>query len=370
MAPVHQWGDVRVFKKEAVSYAEQGFDVTLIARAPNFIHSDGVKIVPRWGDFDSRLLRFLSLPFVLIQTFLNRADVYHLHNPDTIPIAFILKLFGRHYIYDTHEDFEKRILIREWIYPSLRKILAFLVSRAEKVVCKFSISTFVTQESVANRLGEKSLVVGNAPRHNKKMYDRVYQEVSNIDSGNTDFRLVYLGLINKSRGLFSMVEALEYVNKKHSCRLWLIGPADPEDLNKARLMAGWEYVDYIPSVEQELAFAYVVKSDVGLIYIDDVGGHKYTDPNKIYEYMAFSKPFIASDFEMWRDKLGRLGAGIFISAGSSTNLSLAVENMVGLNAEEREEMGRKGREYINIYNWQNEFDKILSVYEAYFNVGN
>ncbi|MDX1405860.1 MAG: hypothetical protein R3192_15045, partial [Woeseiaceae bacterium] len=86
VAPVHVWDDVRVFQKEATTLARAGYRVTLIAKAQSrFIHN-GIEVIPSISSSEFRLVRFLLLPLVAIQALLQNANIYHLHNPDTIPI--------------------------------------------------------------------------------------------------------------------------------------------------------------------------------------------------------------------------------------------------------------------------------------------
>src|SRR5262245_62463499 len=94
VAPVHIYDDVRVFQKEAKSLAANGYHVTLIARTDRLRFVEGVKILPA-PVAPNRLKRFLSLFRVFKMALAEQGEIYHLHNPDTIPVAFGLKLFGK-----------------------------------------------------------------------------------------------------------------------------------------------------------------------------------------------------------------------------------------------------------------------------------
>ena len=164
VAPVHVWDDVRVFHKEACSLADAGYAVSLIARAPEPRTVNGVRVVPSVGSAGFRPLRFLLSPVVAIQALLQGADIYHLHNPDTLPVAVLLRMCGRKVNYDTHEDFSRRILIRGWLPKPLRRPTAFLVSRMEGFVAAIANASIATQQQVVERLGRKALLVANPPR--------------------------------------------------------------------------------------------------------------------------------------------------------------------------------------------------------------
>jgi len=91
VAPVHCYNDVRVFQKQAITLAKEGYQIVLLARAPKVLVEKGIKIQPVPA-YSNRVMRFLKLPLILQQAWIEKADLYHLHNPDTLPLAFALKL--------------------------------------------------------------------------------------------------------------------------------------------------------------------------------------------------------------------------------------------------------------------------------------
>ena len=301
--------------------ADAGYQVSVIARTPSPQTINGIKIIPPFGNPESRLSRFLLLPFVGIQALLQKADIYHLHNPDTLPAVVLLRIFRKKVVYDTHEDFSRRILVRQWIPKILRRPLAYLVSGFESFAARIATASIATQKNVVDRLGANALLLGNPPRVNEDLYATVSKHAQEIDGQECQVRAVYIGRISQVRGLFEMVDALEIVNEAARVRLWLIGPADDVDLDAARRRPGWQYVDYVPSVPQEVAYAYVERADVGLVVIHDVADHGETDPNKLYEYLMFGKPFIASAFDGWRSKLADIDAGWFVEPGSAGEIA-------------------------------------------------
>ncbi|NVK42623.1 MAG: glycosyltransferase [Oceanospirillaceae bacterium] len=362
LAPVHDWDDVRVFKKQARSAAEFGYDVTLIAQSDSEKMIDGIKVIPAPFSRYRRFVRlFMGWRIFLIAFKLN-ADIYHLHNPDTIPVAWLLKLFSRKVIYDTHEDFTKRLLQRKWLPSPSRRFLAFIVGWLEFITSRVVDFTIVTQENVMKRLGKNAVMILNLPRVSNDVQYEAKRYAERIEVTVSEFRLIYIGALSESRGLFEMVSSLSYINEHINCRLWLIGPADSADLEKAKRINGWEYVDYHEKMKQEKAFGFVLQSDVGLIYIRDVGDHSKSDPNKVYEYMAFSKPFIASDFEKWRMKYACLKAGSFVKPGSAELLAKAVLKMAAVDKKERELMGDRGYTFVLNNNWDGESKKLMDLY--------
>ena len=364
VAPIHIWNDVRVFKKQAVSLENSGYEVCLVARMPK--EQDGltvknIKLIRSKLSDKGKISRILLIYKVFFQALSCRSDIYHLHNPNTIPIAFLLRLFGKKVIYDTHEDFSQRLLFRDWIPNNLKKISCHIVSILEAITAKVSNGAIGTQSAVVRRLGNKAILIGNQPRFNESLLKEVDKIKHSLKYDNSVFRLVYLGSINSSRGISDIVNALELINNKSPVRLWLLGEIGNDYLQELKALQGWNYVDYLGCLEQELAFSYVSMSDLGVIYIHDVGDHAFTDPNKLYEYMTFGKPFIASDFNHWKEKLLGFEAGSFITPNCPGLFADKVIELIG-KPNLRKTMGETGLQYVSQNNWDIEFKKLKKLY--------
>lgn len=362
VAPVHQWDDVRVFRKQAVTLSEAGYDVVLLAQADGPLERDGVRVEPAPVPPTPRGARFLALPRVLRRALRERADLYHLHNPDTLPIALALKLLGRKVVYDTHEDFAERLRVREWIPSALRGLLAWGVARLETLAAALVDASIATQDDVAERLRHGTVVVGNPPRLDRDLLRRVEELAEGIVDPFEGLRAVYIGGISVARGSLDMVDAMEQVNAVSPARLWLVGADIDGALDAARARPGWRYVDLVDWQPQERALAYVARSDVGLIVLRDVGGHRRIDPNKLYEYMALGIPFVGSDFPDWRRRLQSCDAGWFVRPGDPVALATAL--LAARDARTRKEKGQAGQRLVDTYNWARESEKLLSLYAS------
>jgi glycosyltransferase involved in cell wall biosynthesis len=274
-----------------------------------------------------------------------------------------LKIFGKTVVYDTHEDFTKRIMIRNWVPFTIRKVVAYAVGISEKLLAKMLDASIATQIDVVSRLGEKAVLIGNVPRFNPELIKDVNALAHKIDDKFDGLRAIYIGGLSYSRGLLDMINAIEIANEIVPIRIWLIGAADQKDLRDARNVDGWKYVDFYERMPQLEAFAYVSKSDVGLIVLRKIGGHECTDPNKIYEYMTFKVPFIASNFDSWFAKFKDIGAGCFVPPGDFEKLSQKLIELAK-SPKKRAAMGERGYKYVEKYNWNHEEIKLLNLYDS------
>lgn len=359
VAPVHWYDDVRVFQKEAKTLAENGYRVLLLARAERRMLEDGVEVVPL-PSFGSRALRFLYLPGILWRALKLKGDAYHLHNPDTLPLAVALKALGRRVVYDTHEDFSERVLIRQWIPQTLRPFVARAVCALESTIGRVVDYPIATQAGVARRLGARATLIENPPVSRGPLIENAFAFSRDLEKGNC-FRVVYVGGVGVERGIFTLVDALERANEKAHCRLWLIGGGDEGEIRRARERPGWKFVDYLGKLPQFQAFGHVIKADAGFAIFPEMGGNANINSNKLYEYMLFGVPFVASDFRRWRQSVPE-DCGLFVDPDKPSEVSDALVWMAE-HEQGREELGARGRKFVlSSYNWEVESEKLLSVY--------
>src|SRR5207302_1599961 len=102
LTSVHPVYDTRIFEKECVSLVAAGYDVHLVAPAAESKRVRGVTIVAV-PPARSRLGRAtVTTARVLVRALQIRARVYHLHDPELIPVGIVLRALGQKVIYDAH----------------------------------------------------------------------------------------------------------------------------------------------------------------------------------------------------------------------------------------------------------------------------
>lgn len=363
LAPVHIYDDVRVFRKEAVTLAQAGHEVILYARTPDGqpLERDGVKVEP--VRYRSRLGRFAQLPLIGHRAWKQRAAVYHLHNPDTIPLVLGLKARRRTVVYDTHEDFRTEILLRRWLPGPVRHPAAAAVAVAERLVARVADAVIVTQEQLLDRL-PGAVVIGNPPIVDRERATRAAQARRTHDPRRAV--LGYVGGLSADRGLGRMLDLLHHVQEYLPTRLLLIGGAVNDDaLTEARSRPEWRWVDERGVLPQEEAFAALDEADAGLILFEDTASHRHLDPNKIYEYLGLALPVIASDFPDWRRRFGGADVGLFIDPAWSASRAA---REVGTWLKDRADVllaGSVGADWVwRNYSWQNDgAPRLLSLYQ-------
>lgn len=104
------------------------------------------------------------------------------------------------------------------------------------------------------------------------------------------------------------------------------------------------------------------KSIAGLLLFQDNENHYTSMPNKMFEYMAAGLPVVASDFEYWRNIIENNRCGFCVNYSDVEGIREAIEFLFN-NLDDAKQMGLNGRKLIEEkYNWNNEEDKLLSLY--------
>ena len=134
LTSVHTPFDTRIFHKQAKSLLKAGYDVTLIAQHDKDEVVDEVKILalskPR-----NRLWRMLGTWRIFKLAYRQKADVYHFHDPELLPMGLFLKLLKKgKVIYDVHEDYPKAILTKSWLPSMVRRPVSSVFTFLEKSV--------------------------------------------------------------------------------------------------------------------------------------------------------------------------------------------------------------------------------------------
>lgn len=360
VAPGHRpWGNRVV--REARALVAAGYRVSVICRCDESFVGEGIRFLPG-PNTQGRWMRAWNWMVVLRQALRQKGSVYHLHNPAMLPVALGLKLWGRKVIYDTHEDFSRRLMLRRWIPRPLRRPACWWVSRAEYLTSRLVDATLVTQPQQVEAFGGWAVLVRNAPSLDPDVRERVEALTPNVCETRSFYRLLYAGSLTRVRGLQCLLDALGQVNDAGvEVRLWLVGPDDDGVVSDLKRHTAWRFVDYAGLLSHEEVLARMACADVGLAVLPDVGDHSDARPTKLFEYMAWGLPFVASDFPSWRTFVGEVG-GRWVTPGQPALLADTLQDMLR-EPEARQVLSTEGRAFIRHFNWEREQRRLLQVYQ-------
>ena len=355
---VHHPFDVRIFHKQARSLAKAGYEVLLIAPHDREEVVESVRLRPLGRPRNRAHRMTVMLVRALRLALAERADMYHFHDPELIPIGLILKtLISTQVIYDIHEDYPRQILSKAWIPAILRRPLAWGIKLLEHLAAKVLNGLVAATPGIARRFPpSKTVIVRNFPRVEELIANR--EEV--IPYHERPNWAVYVGGITTIRAAKEMVKAVTLVQTP--AELVLAGSFESQILqNEILALPGWSQVRFLGWLSRFEVAEVLAKAKVGLVLYHPLPNHIEAQPNKIFEYMAAGIPFVASNFPLWRE-LGD-GAGLFVDPLDPPSIAQAIEWLFA-HPKEAEAMGQRGRELVlKKYNWDAEAQKLLTLYE-------
>lgn len=360
---VHSARDPRIFHKECRSLARAGFDVTVIGPYASDATIDDVRIKAIRQE-ESRFARMTRTAWRACQAaFRENADVYHFHDPELLPLGWLLSAKGKSVIYDVHEDLPKDVLSKHYLPAWSRKLVAWTANRIEETVSgKFSAVVAVTPAigDRLRRINPRTIVV-----HNYPYAEELLRPESVCSWSERRQSVAYVGGITVQRAIREMVSAMALLPGTLSATLELAGPEIPQEADSEALRRdpGWRRVRHHGFLDQPSTFLLLQNVRAGLVLFHPEPSHFESMPQKIFEYMGAGLPVIASDFPLWRNIIGGAGCGIFVDPQNPAQIAQAIEYTL-THPREAEEMGRRGRAAVaERFNWKFESQKLVGLYQ-------
>jgi glycosyltransferase involved in cell wall biosynthesis len=363
LTSVHPAFDTRVFHKEARTLAAAGYRVSLIAQHGEDACQDGVS-VQALPLSPARRRRPLLWWTILLRALRARADVYHIHDPELIPLALLLQTLSRRpVIYDAHEYYGDEVRTRLWIPAPLRNAAGWLTERIEKSAAR-RLAAVVTVNEHMNagflRVQPRSVAVHNYPPA---------EYFGEPPAGKRELLVVYVGVLTRDRGIETIYETGRLLRGRFpSLRIALAGPIDWSGVSAAipRDEAGWREhagVHFLGTVPQREIPALLGRASVGWIPFLATPNNVRSTPNKLLEYMAAALPVVASDFGYMRAIVSEAACGRLVpaavAAAHAEQIAWMIEHPIDAAV-----MGTRGRDAVLArYTWASQGKKLVDLYD-------
>jgi glycosyltransferase involved in cell wall biosynthesis len=355
LTTAHRALDNRIFDSEVLSLARAGYTVTVVGQHLKEESIAGVRVLPLpkpHGKAD----RWLKLPLRILQAARRvRAQVYHFHDPDLIPVGVLLSLTGARVVYDAHEDYEQKLRSRN-LPAGLRRVLPKVWWCGERLA-----SAFFAQVITADSHTQAKFPVGKATtlaNFPPLAFGNVKCEPRKC---GRPFQIMYVGGLTRDRGLVQVVEALVYLQD-----------LDVEFHIAGETQDGWlleqfkrPRVVYHGRIPWQGVNRFLAAGDVGVAMLQPIPAYTYYPGEnivKLWEYLAVGLPVVISDFPKLRKLIERLDCGLVADPTSPKAIADAVRKLYGAPAE-RQRLGENGRRAVREeYNWEKQERKLLDLY--------
>lgn len=358
LTSAHDRYDIRIFVKMCCSLAmNSDYKVSLVVADGN-----GDEIKKNVHIFDSgakplgRITRMTSTVNQVYRKAVElNSDIYHLHDPELIPIGMLLKRLGKKVIFDAHEDLPKQLLGKPYLNRFMKLVLSNLFVLIEKLTCRsfdyiITATPFIRDKFIA--INKKTIDINNFPILGELSKEGSWQMKRN--------EVCYVGGIAQIRGIKEVIAAMEFTD---NVRLNLVGPFSEKEVEEeVKTYAGWKNVNQLGTLDRESVAEIMAQSKAGLVIFHPLPNHIDAQPNKMFEYMSAGLPLVTSNFPFWREIVELNNCGLTVDPLRPMEIAAAINTLVH-NPKVAERMGENGkRAVLEKYNWGAEEIKLFRVY--------
>ena len=287
-----------------------------------------------------------------------KPQIVHFHDPELIPLGFVLKGCGFKVIYDAHEDVPRDVLTKFWLPTIMRHPISCFMSLIEWLSGLCFTAIVPAEPDIAARFPvRKTVLVQNFP-----ILDELVRPGTHVYKQRPP-HFAYIGAIGQARGIREMVEAMKYSSSK-DVRLQLAGKFQPVSLRaEMEAQAGWQRVEYTGWANRGRVSEILNSVRAGLVVLHPTPDYLNAYPTKIFEYMSVGLPVVASNFPVWRSIVDKAGCGLLVDPLDPSAIAEAIQWILD-NPDEAELMGQRGREATETYyNWKTEEEKLVGLYK-------
>tara|TARA_B100000795_G_C22753738_1_gene420561 strand:+ start:222 stop:1310 length:1089 start_codon:yes stop_codon:yes gene_type:complete len=218
------------------------------------------------------------------------------------------------------------------VWSTKKGIVRFFLKMLDKLIAKLATKILVDGNSQRNFLIEEgvllnhnSLVLGNGSisgvdvdrfKFNQKKRDIIRQKFKVEEAAIV---LLFLGRINKEKGVLILADAFSKVQKKYlNSELWFVGPDEEKLQMHLQKTTGVRTLEFTNHPEE-----YMISADIFCLpsYREGFG-------TVIIEAAACGVPSIGSDIYGLRDSIIDGETGILFPVGSSIDLEKAIEKLI------------------------------------------
>ncbi len=297
----------------------------------------------------------LYLLFTLIRA---DVDIVHACDLDTLFPALVACRIRRKRLFYTIYDF-----YADNLPPRVPTLIRKTVAALERAGARMADWLFLVNERQIQQLGPSvkpsTSVIYNTPS-DRRLASR--EPLDPSERENPPLLLFYAGNLHESRGLWSILQAIDQLPK---CELEIAGrgPEEARLLEIARRLDG--RVRFLGWIPHEAVVSHSLRADIIFGFYDPrIANNRYASPNKLFEAMMCEKPFLTNSGTYASEVVARERCGIVVPYGDVTALREAIASLEK-NPAYRGELGRRGRDaYDARYSWAEMERRIAEAYGA------
>ena len=358
LTTIHPAYDARVFERTILPLFDIGYDVEVIAPwKPHPYYSNSIK----WTETSypaNRIQRIFHGFKLFMLALKSQACIIHFHDIDFILWGLLIQIFSnKKLIYDCHENYSEEILYgKPWIPSRFRIAISRIVNYIE-IFCvkRFSFNIVVVQNQF-----EKFRKITNNIELIRNLSIYLPKKFLNHEKN-----IIYIGSVSVNYGGNTIIElARKIKTSKNTTKIILFDKFDPEYKEKFLKIVKNENLPVVinPRFTRDEISNVMSRGCVGLSFSEDTVNNNLGLPTKLFEYMSFGIPVVASDIIRHQKILNISKSGVLVNHDDINQVYDCVTEII-YNDLYRAELQNNGYSAIeNEFNWLNEQQKLINVY--------
>jgi len=322
LTTAHNADDVRIFYKECLSLSKIA-DYKVIICAPGSIPSGNKVIHYRISKAPPfRLIRFIHSQIISLKViFKIQSDVWHIHDPELLPIASLLVLMKQRVVWDSHEDYFKQfsssVNYRTYIPNYLQPIIRFIVTQLLNYIDRKAIGIVCATASIAGKYQNKNtIIVGN---------EAILSDFGLCEPNFKNMSVLFIGQPSSSHCYMEVVEAVSNVPELKLVVACKNFDKSLIDYSIKTLGHRFKYVGWLDRKNLSVAIS---ESSIGLLTYKNHPNHQDNKPNKFYEFCAAGLPILATPTIFNDYLINKSMSGVLSKAFDSKSLELGLIELI------------------------------------------
>ncbi|MBT3638451.1 MAG: glycosyltransferase family 4 protein [Opitutae bacterium] len=297
-------------------------------------------------------------------------DVIHCNDLEPLFFAVLAKWLTRgrlKVVYDAHELETEKHAVR-----GFRKLVSRWLERwlARRVDACVTVSPSIADWYRDAYGMDLPKVVLNCPPLREVRETVALRRSLGIDDG---VRIVLLqGGFSPGRGLPELLEAFEGETAPENCALVFLGFGALHEagrkLERLVVRAAEERpnVYFHPAVPQRELLELTASADIGVCFTEDMClSHRYSLPNKLFEYAMTSLPMVVSDLREMRRMVERYDCGVVCEHLSAAGIRAALDSLF---SKDLAVLGGNARRLAEEHCWEKQEKKLIELYQSLLKV--
>jgi glycosyltransferase involved in cell wall biosynthesis len=295
-----------------------------------------------------------------------KIDAIHVHD---LPLGCIGREFSKKFkvkfVLDLHENWPALLAISTHTNTFLGKLLSSERQwrEYEKLCVAQADAVIAVVDEMKERIShhgipqEKIYILENTIEKGS-VKDLKYKRDENI------LTLIYVGGISYHRGLQFAISGLKLLTEEIPIRLWIAGDGKYAAVLKDHVknLKLQDHVEFFGILSKSEIVDLLIKANLGLIPHIRSEQSDSSSPNKLFEYMAFGLPVLASDCTSIKRVLDVTGAGTTYVFDSSSDFVSVVLDLYS-HHEKLDIFALNGKKAIReMFNWEKSSVSLLNLY--------